>query len=205
MVTGTVVSCPSTTMPSESPTSSASTPARSNSRAIVASYAVSTAIFSPRSFFRRSSGTVTRWVRMGSAPARRRGKRLRQPSGHRGRELLAHVVIVERGVFADRAGESRNEQVIDAAYGHERAGWGFSLLRQPGQPLGMRNRHLVIEIAMDDEDRCIDVVDDRRRVECEHAVEPGRVCLAPDICRKLLPTLSGEDGGLNLLLQRFLG
>src|SRR4051794_5379500 len=48
MVTGTVVSYPSTVMPTESPTSSASAPASSKMRAMTASYAVIIAIFSPR-------------------------------------------------------------------------------------------------------------------------------------------------------------
>src|SRR5574340_341181 len=47
-------------MPSESPTSRTSIPARSIRRAMVASYAVSTAIFSPRFFFSFRSGTRIR-------------------------------------------------------------------------------------------------------------------------------------------------
>src|SRR6185312_7829739 len=58
-VTGMVVSWPSTTMPSESPTSRTSTPARSESAAMVESYAVIMTIFSPRCFFARRSGTRT--------------------------------------------------------------------------------------------------------------------------------------------------
>ena len=50
MVTGTVVSWPWITIPSESPTSTTSTPAASSSTAKLASYTVMQAIFSPRCF-----------------------------------------------------------------------------------------------------------------------------------------------------------
>ena len=51
IVTGSVLSYPRTTMPSESPTRIESTPARSRARAVGKSYAVSIVIGSPRSFF----------------------------------------------------------------------------------------------------------------------------------------------------------
>src|SRR5690606_30243911 len=57
-VTGSVLSCPCNTMPSESPTSSASMPASAATRAKVASYAVSTANFSPAAFFACSCGIL---------------------------------------------------------------------------------------------------------------------------------------------------
>ena len=60
IVTGSVVSWPCTTMPSESPTSRISAPAVSSRRAKVASYAVTIAIFSPRAFMARNEFTVTR-------------------------------------------------------------------------------------------------------------------------------------------------
>src|SRR3569623_3692770 len=59
-VTGSVVSWPWTTMPSESPTRSTSAPDSSSNRANVASYAVNMAIFSPRSFICRRVWMVTR-------------------------------------------------------------------------------------------------------------------------------------------------
>ncbi|MND08077.1 hypothetical protein D3C83_304670 [compost metagenome] len=46
-------------MPSESPTSTTSTPAASSTRAKLASYAVSATIFSPATFICRSRGTVS--------------------------------------------------------------------------------------------------------------------------------------------------
>ena len=65
MVTGSVFSCPSTTMPSESPTSTTSTPASSSSRAVGKSYAVRQTILpaaeveeDERDFRARMSGTV---------------------------------------------------------------------------------------------------------------------------------------------------
>src|SRR3954453_21606857 len=54
-----VVVSPCTTMPREAPTRAMSTPASSMSRAIVKSYAVTIAIFSPLSLRARRSGTVT--------------------------------------------------------------------------------------------------------------------------------------------------
>src|SRR5258708_7887974 len=60
MVTPSVVASPWTTMPSESPTSRASTPAPSSKRAIVQSYAVSTASGVPHPLAARNSGTVLR-------------------------------------------------------------------------------------------------------------------------------------------------
>src|SRR5215475_12324865 len=61
-VTGSVFGYPSTTMPRESPTRRTSIPARSRILAIVKSYAVQTAIFSPRSFMARRSGTRTGFI-----------------------------------------------------------------------------------------------------------------------------------------------
>src|SRR5690606_42061136 len=58
-LTGRVESWPCTTMPSESPTSTMSTPAASNTRAKPASYAVSIASLRPASLASASCGTVT--------------------------------------------------------------------------------------------------------------------------------------------------
>ena len=59
IVTDVVSFCPSTTMPTESPTSTASTPAPSASRADGQSYAVTIAIASPRSRIACSVATPT--------------------------------------------------------------------------------------------------------------------------------------------------
>src|SRR5215475_15755973 len=67
-VTGSVFGYPSTTMPRESPTRRTSIPARSRIRAIVKSYAVQTAIFSPRSFIARRSGTRIGFIRSPNFP-----------------------------------------------------------------------------------------------------------------------------------------
>src|SRR3954462_15927584 len=58
-VTGKVVSKPSTTIPTESPTRITSIPASCKSRAMLTSYAVRTAIFVPLAFIARKSGTRT--------------------------------------------------------------------------------------------------------------------------------------------------
>src|SRR6056297_399523 len=59
MVTGTVVSKPCTTMPSESPTSTRSVPASSTAAAKLASYAVRQAMFTPSAFILRRLSRVT--------------------------------------------------------------------------------------------------------------------------------------------------
>src|SRR4030095_13119743 len=114
-VTASVLSDPRTTMPTESPTSNASTPAWSSRRAIVASYAVSMAIFSPRAFFSLRSGTRIREGLMTARPgSSNRRKSLREPVGDSHRDVLADVAIGQRAVLVDFTGDGRHEQVIHA-------------------------------------------------------------------------------------------
>src|SRR5688572_14876489 len=204
-VTGSVCSWPSTTTPTESPTSSTSTPARSSSRAIVASYAVSMAIFSPRRFRSRRSGTRTLVSLIGDGPRRSLDgcERLRKPGVDGVDHILADVAILELGVFADFAGDGRREQVIDATHHHQLHRLALAVgARHLDETLGVGREHLVIERAVHEQHRLAHVFDRLGGAEEQEALHPGRVGFLAHVRGHAVPPLARHHGGVNLLLER---
>src|SRR5215467_13224364 len=173
-------------MPTESPTRRASTPARSSSRAMFASYAVSMAIFSPRRFFSISSrvrtGIGIPILRVcGSQSAASGRQRFRQPRVDGASDFLGDIEITERRVFADLTGHCRHEQVVGPTNRDyfDRLRLAF-LPREIDQSLDVRDRHLPIQFRVNEQNRLPDVVDDLGRIERENALSPRRIDLLAD-------------------------
>ena len=71
----------------------------------------------------------------------------------------AHLLGLERAVFADLAGLGRHEQVVHARHlGDVHGDLAFARPGQLGQRVGMMRRHLRVELALHDEYRLADVL-----------------------------------------------
>ena len=69
----------------------------------------------------------------------------------------------------------------------------------------MVRQHLLVEIAVDDQHRLLDLRHDLRRIEQEQAPEPRRVRLRAQLRRDRLPSLVGNHRRVDALLQLDLG
>src|SRR4051812_46635795 len=131
---------------------------------------------------------------------------LLQPVADRLGDGGRNAFVRQRRVFGNVTGFRRRQQVVDSGQVDDLNRRRFlTRARKRGELIAVMWKYLLIEIALDDEERLLDLLHHLGRVELQQAAEPRRVCLGAELWWYRFPPFIRHDRFLNTHLQVLLG